>query len=101
MNPGIKAINALALMGYRPLWEGQDILLKWHGPGDPDPGQVRPFFEAVKANNRPNPGLSPPMPELQQAGQAPAPTGAHPVLCRVSMVCRKSVDALPRASSLV
>jgi hypothetical protein len=41
MNPGVMVINNLVLMGYRPLLEGKEIILKWEGQGQPDPSQVR------------------------------------------------------------
>jgi hypothetical protein len=41
MNPGVIAINSLALMGFRPLLKGEEIILKWEGQGQPDRAQVR------------------------------------------------------------
>lgn len=49
-NPGIEAVRALAHMGYRFTLSGETIKAKYHGPGKPDPAQVRPLLETVKAN---------------------------------------------------
>ena len=50
MNPGIEAVCELAHLGYRFTLNGGNIKAKYHGPGEPDPSQVRPLLEAVKAH---------------------------------------------------
>ena len=50
MNPGQEAIQKLAAMGYRFTVNGETIKAKYEGQGGPDPAQVRPLFEVVKAN---------------------------------------------------
>jgi len=50
MNPGIEAVRTLANMGYRFTVNGETIKAKYHGQGKPDPAQVRPLLETVKAH---------------------------------------------------
>jgi hypothetical protein len=49
LNPGIEAVRKLAHMGYRFTLNGKTIKANYHGPGKPNPAQVRPLLEAVKA----------------------------------------------------
>jgi hypothetical protein len=49
-HPGIEAARKLALMGYRFKVEGDTMRYEWQGPGQPDPAQVKPLLEAVKAH---------------------------------------------------
>jgi hypothetical protein len=37
-------------MGYHFEVQGSDIVAEWQGPSDPDPHQVKPMLEAVKAH---------------------------------------------------
>jgi hypothetical protein len=50
LNPGIEAVCELASMGYRFTLNGEKIKAIYHGPGEPDPSQVRPLLEAVRAH---------------------------------------------------
>ncbi len=50
MNAGIRALNTLTRLGYRTWLEGESIRLKWEGPGEPSPAQVKPLLEAVKTH---------------------------------------------------
>jgi hypothetical protein len=50
VNPGIEAVRKLAGMGYRFTVNGETIKAKYHGPDTPDPAQVRPLLETMKAN---------------------------------------------------
>jgi len=50
MNPGVEAVRKLAHLGYRFVVNGETIKARHEGPGDPDPGQVRPLLETVKAH---------------------------------------------------
>jgi len=50
MSPGIKAIQALAKMGYRTLLEAGDICLRWDAKGQPDLDQMQPLLDTIKAN---------------------------------------------------
>jgi hypothetical protein len=47
MTPGIEAIHALAMMGYRAWVEGQEICFQYEGPGQPDPRQAKPLVDVV------------------------------------------------------
>jgi hypothetical protein len=49
-NPGIEAVRTLAKIGYRFTVNGDTIKAKYHGQGKPDPAQVRPLLETVKAH---------------------------------------------------
>jgi len=49
-NPGIIAVRTLASLGYKFTLAGKTIKAKYHGPGEPDPGTVRPLLAAVKAH---------------------------------------------------
>jgi ribosomal protein S27AE len=49
-NPGVEALRTLARMGYRFTVNGETIKAKYYGPGEPDPSQVKPMLEAVKAH---------------------------------------------------
>lgn len=49
-SPGIEAVRTLASLGYKFTVNGATIKAKYHGPGEPDPGTVRPLLAAVKAN---------------------------------------------------
>jgi hypothetical protein len=48
MTTGVRAINDLAKMGFSAWVEGQEICLRYAGPGKPDPSQVRPLLTLVK-----------------------------------------------------
>jgi hypothetical protein len=49
MNPvAIEAVRKLADMGYRFTVIGETIKVKFHGPGEPDPGTVRPLLATVR-----------------------------------------------------
>lgn len=49
MNPeAIEAVRKLAGMGYRFTVIGESIKAKYHGPGTPDPGTVRPLLATVR-----------------------------------------------------
>ena len=48
MNPGIEAVRKLAHLGYRFQVNGETIKAKYHGPGEPDPGTVRPLLATVR-----------------------------------------------------
>ena len=50
MNPGIEAVRKLAHIGYRLMVNGENIKARYEGQGDPDPSQVRPLLETVKAH---------------------------------------------------
>jgi hypothetical protein len=51
MNPGIQATWKLTHLGYRfTVVDSNTIRAKYFGPGDPDPAQVRPLLEVVKAH---------------------------------------------------
>ncbi len=50
MSPGIEAVRKLAHLGYRFAVNGETIKAKYEGPGEPDPAQVRPLLEVVKAH---------------------------------------------------
>ncbi|MEW6659172.1 MAG: hypothetical protein AB1424_10975 [Thermodesulfobacteriota bacterium] len=50
MNPGIEAVRKLANLGYRFTLSGDTIKAKYEGPGKPDPAQVRPLMDAMKAH---------------------------------------------------
>lgn len=50
MKPGA-AIMRLTAMGYHFTLNGDKIRFFWQGPGDPpDPSQVAPLFEVIKAD---------------------------------------------------
>jgi hypothetical protein len=49
-NPGIEAVRQLAHIGYRFTVNGGTIKAKYQGPGKPDPAQVRPLLDKVKAH---------------------------------------------------
>jgi hypothetical protein len=49
-NPGVEAVRKLAHLGYRFTVIGENIKAKYEGPGDPDPSQVQPLLEAVRAD---------------------------------------------------
>lgn len=51
-NPGIEAVRKLAHLGYRFTVNGETIKAKYEGEGDPDPYQVRPLLETIKANKQ-------------------------------------------------
>jgi len=48
MNPGIIAVRTLASLGYKFTLAGETITAKYHGPGEPDPGTVRPLLATVR-----------------------------------------------------
>jgi ribosomal protein S27AE len=48
--PGIQAIHELAVMGYRPIVEDQDIRLFYEGAGKPDPDKVTSLVNVVRAH---------------------------------------------------
>jgi hypothetical protein len=50
MNPGIEAARRLAHLGYRFTVEGEKILAEYQGPGKPDPAQVRPLLDLLRAH---------------------------------------------------
>ena len=50
MTPGIEAIHALAMMGYRAWVEGEEIRLHYGGPGKPDPRKAKPLVDVVKGH---------------------------------------------------
>ena len=50
MNPGVEAVRTLASLGYKFTLAGETIKAKYHGPGEPDPGTVRPLLAAVKVH---------------------------------------------------
>ncbi len=50
LNPGIEAVRKLAHLGYRFPVNGETIKAKYGGPGNLDPGQVRPLLALVKGN---------------------------------------------------
>lgn len=50
MNPGIEAIHLLTKIGYRAWVEREAVRLHYEGFGDPDPIQVQPLIELVRAN---------------------------------------------------
>lgn len=50
MNPAAKAIMLLNKLGYRAWVEGESVKLSFTGQGEPDPSQVIPLLEAVKAH---------------------------------------------------
>jgi hypothetical protein len=51
MNQGaIEAVLKLGQMGYRFTVNGETIKGKYEGQGDPDPAQVKPLLEKVKAH---------------------------------------------------
>ena len=52
MTRGIEPVRKLAHLGYRFRLDGNTIKASYEGPGDPDPGQVQPLLETVKANER-------------------------------------------------
>ena len=49
-NPGVEAVRTLTSLGYKFTLAGETIKAKYHGPGEPDPGTVRPLLAAVKAH---------------------------------------------------
>jgi hypothetical protein len=49
-NPGIEAVRKLARLGYRFTVAGEVIKAKYQGPGKPDPAQVQPLLDKVKAH---------------------------------------------------
>jgi hypothetical protein len=49
-NPGIEAVRMLANMGYRFTVTGETIKGKYHGQYKPDPAQVRPLVDVMKAH---------------------------------------------------
>ena len=50
MNPGIEAARKLTYLGYRFTVNGETIKAKFDGQGEPDPDQVRPLLQTVKAH---------------------------------------------------
>lgn len=52
-SPGIEAARRLAHMGYRFTVNGDTLKAKYHGPGKPDPAQVRPLMDTIK-NHKPD-----------------------------------------------
>lgn len=50
VNTGIVAARNLAHLGYRFTVNGETIKASYEGPGKPDPTQVKPLFETVKAH---------------------------------------------------
>ena len=48
LNPGVEALHNLAQMGYRAWVEEKKVRLRYEGPGNPDPNQVRPLLETVR-----------------------------------------------------
>lgn len=49
-NPGIEAVRTLAYMGYRFTVNGESIKARYEGLGKPDPAQVRPLVDVMKAH---------------------------------------------------
>jgi hypothetical protein len=49
-NPGIEAVRKLAHLGYRFTVNGETIKAKYEGPGTPDPAQVQPLVDMMKAH---------------------------------------------------
>jgi hypothetical protein len=49
-NVGVEAARKLAHLGYRFTVNGETIKARYEGPGQPDPAQVRPLLETVKAH---------------------------------------------------
>jgi len=47
---GVEAVKKLASLGYRFELAGDRVRYQYQGPGEPDPAQVRPLLETVKAN---------------------------------------------------
>ncbi|MHB8069830.1 MAG: hypothetical protein ACYDIC_18210 [Desulfobaccales bacterium] len=47
-NPGIAAIEELTCIGYRFTVEGDTILARYLGFGNPDPAQVQPLLDLIK-----------------------------------------------------
>jgi hypothetical protein len=47
-NEAIGAVRQLAHLGYRFTVNGDTIKARYEGPGDPDPGLVRPLLAVVK-----------------------------------------------------
>lgn len=48
MNPGVAALQRLEAMGYRFHLDGDNIVLKYHGPDKPDPNHVTPLLDLVR-----------------------------------------------------
>uniref|UniRef100_A0A7C3WRB9 Uncharacterized protein n=1 Tax=Desulfobacca acetoxidans TaxID=60893 RepID=A0A7C3WRB9_9BACT len=49
MNVGVEALQQLLSQGYRAFKEGENIKLRFRGPGEPDPARVRPLLDKVGA----------------------------------------------------
>ena len=47
---GVVAVQKLRAMGYDFELAGDRLRYQYHGPGEPDPAQVRPLLEVVKAH---------------------------------------------------
>ena len=47
---GIEAVQILKAMGYRLKVDGEAVCYEWQGAGKPNPSQVRPLLEVVKAH---------------------------------------------------
>jgi hypothetical protein len=45
---GLSAIQKLTAMGYCFQVEGDGLRYEWHGPGKPDPSQVKPLLEVIR-----------------------------------------------------
>ena len=48
--PGVQAIHELAVMGYLPIVEDQDIRLHYEGTGKPDADKVTSLIKVIKAH---------------------------------------------------
>lgn len=48
-NPGIEAVLKLTHLGYRFTVNGETIKARYEGEGTPDPAQVRPLVDLMKA----------------------------------------------------
>jgi hypothetical protein len=45
-----QAVMRLTVLGYRFEVAGEKLRWRYHGPGEPDPGQVRPLLALVKGH---------------------------------------------------
>ena len=49
MSPGIEAVSKLSRLGFAFEVNGDRVRYRYQGPDTPDPAQVRPLMEVVKA----------------------------------------------------